>query len=99
MVFMRIGDEAKCAFPIRPADQGVERQLPLDANPLFSGVASLRHPFGEELDPGLSPRALSFRRWGRHDGSADPANAVVDDSRVRSYLLILSKIESLAHRM
>src|ERR1700722_4819018 len=63
------------------------------------GLIPVRHPFGKEINPGLQPRAFPSRRWGRHDGTADPANPVVDGGRVRFHVVIAPEIECLAHRV
>jgi hypothetical protein len=63
----------------------------------ISGLVPIRHPFGEELNPGLRPRTFSSWRRGRHDGSADAANPVVDGRGMRFHIVIICEIERLGH--
>ena len=65
--------------------------------PPFSGLVPVRHPFGEELDPGSRPGTAPSRRRGRHDGAADAANPVVDGRRVCFHIIIICEIERLGH--
>jgi hypothetical protein len=70
---------------------------PVDRLASFSALVPVRHPFGEELNPGLRPGTLSSRRRGRHDGTADVTNPVVDGRGVCFYVVIIRKIERLPH--
>jgi hypothetical protein len=63
----------------------------------FSGLVPVRHPFGEELNPGLRPGTFSSRRRGRHYGPADATNPVVDGRGVCFHVVVICEIERLAH--
>ena len=65
----------------------------------FLGLITVAHPFCEKLNAGLRPRTLSSRRRWRHDSPANPANAIVDHGGMRFYIIVVSEIERLAHRV
>jgi hypothetical protein len=55
------------------------------------------HPFGEEIDARLRPGTFASRRRRWHDSPAYAANAVEDHRRVGLHVIVVCKVERLAH--
>ena len=64
---------------------------------MLSWLVSVRHPFGEEVNPGLRPGTFASGWRRRHNGPTDSPNAVVDGGRVGFHIGITCEIEGLAH--
>ena len=73
-----------------------DRRLQCHAVRRLSLVA-VCNPFGEEIDAGLRPGTFPSRRRRRHDGAANPANAIEDRRRMGLYIIVTCQVERLAH--
>jgi len=47
----------------------------------------------------LVPRTFSFWWWGRHYGTADSTNAIVDGASVLFDIIVTSQVERRAHAL
>lgn len=61
------------------------------------GLIPLRHPSSKDVYSCLRPGTVSPRRRRRHHRTADSADPVINDCRVRLDVLVAGKVERLAH--
>ena len=71
-----------------------DRRLQCHAVRRLSLVA-VCYPFGEEIDAGLRPGTFPSRRRRRHDGAANPANAIEDRRRMGLYIIVTARLNAL----
>lgn len=61
-------------------------------------LVAVRHPPSEQLNAIQRPGAFPSWWRRRHDSATDAANTIIDDGRMRLYIIVAREVECLTHR-